>query len=144
MNSPVFLVRRSLPAGLRTFWLLLALAAAIATPLLAAAPAWHLQVVTDREDALYETGEVAKFLVTVTSDGRPVSDGQVTYTVDDFITEFPPANELPKGELALTGRPVPVSVTSQRPGFLRCQVSFTPPGGKRLQATAGAGFSPLQ
>ncbi len=140
--------RAALPPS--TFLDRLASLCVLATLLLAAAqtrgaePAWQVQVVTDREDALYETGQEARFLITVTQDGQPVRDGQVSYTVDDFITEFPPKNDFPKGELALGGNPLSVAVRSERPGFVRCQVSFTPPEGKRLEATAGAGFSPLE
>ncbi len=129
---------------IRHLCLLLALLTVAATALQAAEPAFQLKVVTDREDALYETGDEAQFLITVTIDGEPLKTGTVSYTVDDFITAYPPENDFPKGNLQLSGDPSAVTVTSERPGFLRCLVSFTPPGGKALRATAGAGFSPLK
>lgn len=134
----------TLPSRLPTLGLFLAAICLAATSLQAAAPVYQLQVVTDREDSLYETGEEARFLITVTQDGQPVKSGQIAYTVDDFITEFPPKNDFPKGELSLSSDGLSVPVTLGRPGFLRCQVTFTPPEGEVLQATAGAGFSPLE
>lgn len=110
----------------------------------AAEPACQLKVVTDREDALYKTGEEARFLITVTKDGEPVREGSASYTVDDFIPSVASDRGFPNGKLELKGEPLAVAVTSQRPGFLRCQVSFTPPGGKTLRSVAGAGFSPLE
>lgn len=129
---------------IRYVGLLLVVLAAAAAQLQAAEPAYQLHVVTDREDALYEKGEEARFLISVSLDGKPVEQGVVSYTVDDFITEYPPKSDFPKGKLELAAEPVSVAVTSQTPGFLRCQVSFTPSDGKTLRATAGAGFSPLE
>jgi cephalosporin-C deacetylase-like acetyl esterase len=123
-------------------WVLLLIAAVIATPLGAAEPACRIEVVTDREDALYEIGEQARFLITVTRGDEPVSGGTVSYTVDDFVAEYRPPNDFPQGELELNGRPLAVTATSPTPGFLRCRVSFQPEGGKPLSAVAGAGFSP--
>lgn len=131
-------------APIRSLCLLLTILATAATSLQAAEPAYQLTVVTDREDALYETGEKAQFLITVTKDDQPVKEGAVSYAVDDFITEFPQKNDFPKGRLELSDGAPSVAVTSDRPGFLRCQVTFAPPEGKTLQATAGAGFSPLE
>jgi cephalosporin-C deacetylase-like acetyl esterase len=114
------------------------------TQLQAAEPTFQLQVVTDQEDALYETGEEARFLISLTKDGEPLETGTVSYTVDDFITEFPPEGDFPKGQLMLKGEPLSVSATSKRPGFLRCEVKFAPPGGKMIRSVAAAGFSPLE
>jgi cephalosporin-C deacetylase-like acetyl esterase len=144
MKKAASLTALTFRTQIRSLCLLLLAIAAAAAPLQAAEPAYQLQVVTDREDALYETGEKARFLIAVTKDGKPVKDGKVSYTVDDFITEYPSKSDFPKGELALNGDSPAVSASSERPGFLRCQVSFTPPQGKTLQATAGAGFSPLK
>jgi len=112
-----------------------------AVQLRAAEPGYELKVVTDREDALYEVGEEASFLVTVTKGGEAVKEGTVSYTVDDFI----PSSDgtFPKGKLSLDGE-LAVPVTLEHPGFLRCVVSFVQPGGKALRTTAGAGFSPLK
>lgn len=57
---------------------------------------YHLTVVTDRADAVYETRQRAKFLVTVTKGETPVTEGRVSYVIDDFITQFPPSNDYPR------------------------------------------------
>jgi cephalosporin-C deacetylase len=102
---------------------------------------YKLTVVTDQSKALYEVNATAKFLVTVTKGKERVTDGSVSFVVDDFITEFPSANsDFPKGDLKLSDKGE-IAVTSTKPGFLRCRVSFMTPE-KRLQAIAAAGFSP--
>jgi len=127
-------------------WLvpLVLLAVVAGAPILAAEPAYRLRVVTDRDDALYRTGETARFLITVTHAGEPVSAGKVSYVVDDFVTENPPPSEYPKSQLELTDKPLAVSVTAESPIFLRCVARFQTPEGKKLMAAAGAGFSPLE
>lgn len=138
--------RRRGHARRRLGWLvpLLLLAALAGTPLVAAEPAYRLQVVTDRDDALYRTGETARFLITVTHAGEPVSAGAVSYVVDDFVTETPPPSDFPKGQLELAGEALAVPVTAESPIFLRCVARFQTPEGKTLMAAAGAGFSPLE
>jgi len=123
---------------------LLLLAVVASTPVLAAEPAYRLQVVTDLEDAIYQAGETARFLITVTHAGEPVSTGTVSYAVDDFVTESPPPSDYPQRQLELADKPPAVPVTSESPIFLRCVVRFQPPEGKPLTASAGAGFSPLE
>ena len=142
MNAPT---RRGPTPGYakgRLRWMLLLVAALVATPLRAAEPTCRLEVVTDREEAVYETGEEARFLINVTRGGETLSSGTVSYTVDDFVAEYRPPNDFPRGELELDGKPQTVSVTSATPGFLRCRVSFRPEEGKPLSAVAAAGFSP--
>jgi len=104
---------------------------------------FQLKVVTDRENAIYETGQPATFLVTLTQGNKPVTAGEVSYIVDDFITAYPPPNNYPKGKLKI-GDEAKISVSSKQPGFLRCRVSYRTPENKLIRATAGAGFSPLK
>ena len=101
---------------------------------------YQIKVVTDRADAIYKTGETAKFIVIVKGK-QDLSKGKLSYIVDDFITEFPPANDFPKGELKFDGKNS-IQVTSSNPGFLRCRVTFETRDKKKLQATAAAAFSP--
>ncbi len=126
---------------IRHLLLAFAVLAAAASQLRAADPVYQLKVVTDRADAIYETGEEAKFLITVTKDGEPLREGTVSYTVDDFISSS--ESGFPAGKLALNGE-LAIPVTSEDPGFLRCVANFTPLEGKTLRSTAGAGFSPLK
>ena len=109
----------------------------------AADPVYQLKVVTDRKDAIYEAGSEAKFLITVSKGDEVVPNAAVKFVVDDFLTSGAAAG-LPTGSMTTTEQPGVVAVTGKQPGFLRCQVSFDTPDGKKLQATAGAGFSPTK
>jgi cephalosporin-C deacetylase len=126
------------PTGLIALvWLLLGL------PLQAQEPSYQLKVVTDRTDAIYETGESAKFQVTLTKGDQPVNDATVTYVVDDFITDLSVDSGYPRGELQTDGNSA-IEVRMLSPGFLRCEVTFVSPENEKLKATAGAGFSPTK
>lgn len=104
---------------------------------------YQLKVVTDRADAIYETDQQARFLVTVTNGAKPVIEGTVSYVVDDFMTSYSPKNNYPKGKLNLNDNKG-VAVTLSKPGFLRCTITYQTPDNKKIQAIAGAGFSPLE
>ncbi|MFH1921639.1 MAG: hypothetical protein ABIP48_17380 [Planctomycetota bacterium] len=90
----------------RAWWILLGVVAVSGAPLVAAEPACRIEVVTDRAEALYETGETARFVIQVKQGEEPVSAGTVSYAVDDFITENPTPNDFPRGELSLSGEPL--------------------------------------
>ncbi|WP_417397043.1 acetylxylan esterase [Gimesia chilikensis] len=103
-----------------------------------AADKYELKVVTDRPDAIYKTGETAKFLISVLKNGEPDSGYSVEYSVDDFISG---AADFPKGRLTLGKKPIlSIPVTSDKPGFLRCVVKVGAPVNQTK--IAGAGFSP--
>lgn len=125
------------------FRLLMLAAVLIATTDAQAADQYKLKVTTDRQDAIYQTGQPARFVVNVTRNGEALSTGQVSYVIDDFITDQPPQRDFPNGNLTLDGKSE-ITATLPKPGFLRCRVTFQTPDDKKLQATAGAGFSPLQ
>lgn len=108
-----------------------------------AADEYSVTVVTDRDDALYEVGDEATFLITVKNGEQPVGEGTVSYTIDDFLSGGKSAG-LPEGKLPLGSDPARVVVTGKRPGFLRCQVTYVPSEGKPVKAVAGAGFSPTE
>ena len=121
--------------------LLLFWAAAARLP--AADPVYQLKVVTDRKDAIYEAGGEAKFLITVSKGDEVVPNAAVKFVVNDFLKSGEAAG-FPAGSVTTTDQPGVVSVTGKQPGFLQCQVSFDAPDGKKLQAVAGAGFSPTK
>lgn len=125
----------------RLLALLLLLASAARLP--AADPVYQLKVVTDRKDAIYEAGSEAKFLITVSKGGEVIPNAAVKFIVDDFLKSGE-AGGLPAGSVTTTDQPGVVVVTGKQPGFLRCQASFDAPDGKKLQAAAGAGFSPTK
>ncbi len=99
----------------------------------------QLKVVTDRPDAIYKTGEEARFLISMTENGKPVSGQTVSYTVDNFI---PGATGFPSGTLTLGDKPAVVTVTAEKPGFVRCIVRAGDK--KKLTKIAAAAFSPLE
>ncbi len=108
--------------------------------LLAAEENYSLKVVAERENAVYEIGEEAKFVVTLTKGEKPAT-GKVTYIVDDFMSEH--ADQFPRGTLDLAdGNTISVKMTS--PGFLKCRVNFQTSENQKLSATAGLGFSPTK
>lgn len=104
---------------------------------------YKIQLVAEPAEAIYEAGETARLIVSVTRDGKPVNEGTVSYVVDDFITEAPPQRDYPRGELDLSSSTA-VTFSSQQPGFLRCRVSFRTPEKKTITATAAAAFSPTK
>ena len=107
----------------------------------AAEPAYSVRVVTDRDTAIYEVGEEAAFLVTVSQGEKRVTKGSVTFIVDDYLAGGKAAG-LPEGKVSLAGEPARVVVQGRRPEFLRCVATYTPAEGKAVRAIAGAGFSP--
>ena len=104
-----------------------------------AAEKYVLKVVTDRPDAIYKTGEEARFLISMTKDGKPVSGQKVSYQVDDFI---PGTSGYPNGTITLGEKPSVVKVTAKKPGILRCIVRATEPN--KMIKIAAAAFSPLE
>lgn len=115
--------------------------AAVSTAIHAAEPSLTLKVVTDRDNAIYEVGEAAVFLVSVSRGEKPVTDGTVNFVVDDFLAGGKAAG-LPQGMVALGAEPARIVVKGRRPEFLRCLVTYTPADGKAVRASVGAGFSP--
>lgn len=132
---------RSLPFLLHRFTLALAAMLTLAATARAADPAFALKVVTDREDALYKVGDEATFVISVSDGEAAVTEGSVSFVVDDFLVGGK-ATGLPEGKVTLGEQPVRVVVKGRAPEFLRCQVTFTPADGKPLRATASAAFSP--
>ena len=125
----------------RKRFLTIPLLIAFSTGLLRAAdPVYSLKVVTDRPDARYAVDDEAAFLISVTRDKESVTDGSVSFVVDDFLSGGKAAG-LPEGKLSLGEKPVRVTVKGRKPEFLRCQVAFQPAEGKAVRAVAGAGFS---
>lgn len=134
---------RSQPMRVTSCLVTLLLLLASAARLYAADPVYQLKVVTDRKDAIYESGSEAKFLITVSKGDEAVPNAAVKFVVDDFLKSGQAAG-LPAGSVTTTEQPGVVTVTGKQPGFFQCHVSFEAPDGKKLQAVAGAGFSPTK
>lgn len=101
-------------------------------------PAYKLAVVTDRADATYKVGEPIKFLVTLTKDGAPVPEGEVSWITDK--DRMPPMN---KGNVALSANPASVPGQLDEPGFLRCTVTYQVREKQTVSAVAAAAVAPL-
>ena len=107
-----------------------------------AADKYAVMVVTDRETALYQSGETVRFLVTITKNGKPLADGEASYVVDDYVVDGESDRGFPNGKIELAGlEAVPIEATSKAATFLRCRVTYRPPNAKAISATAGAGFN---
>ena len=65
-------------------------------------PAYSLRVVSDRDTAIYEVGEEAAFLVTVSQGEQRVTKGSVTFMFDDYLAGGKAAG-LPEGKVSLAG-----------------------------------------
>lgn len=99
-----------------------------------------VKIVTDRENAIYDVGEKATFQISVEGDDV---DGTLDYRVDDYLVGGTDAG-MPEGKAELKDGTAEVTVSGTKPGFLRCQVTFTPAKGKPIKAVAGAAFSPTE
>lgn len=110
------------------------------TGVLPAADTLSLSIVTDREDALYDVGDKAAFLVTLKNGDQPITQGSVSFVVDDFLKSGA-AGGYPQGELSLGDSSARIVVTANEPGVLRCQVTYEPNQGQPIKAAVGAGFS---
>jgi len=119
------------------FWAVLLLGVSVAAQ--AAEPAVKLSVRTDRPEALYSVGQQAAFVVSLEQGGQPVAGAEVGYILDN--DGMPPAKQ---GRLKLDKGTASISGTLDKPGFLRCRVTYTGKDKQTASALAGAGFDPLK
>lgn len=99
-------------------------------------PALVIRAVTDRPQALYQTGETARFDLTVTQGGKPLAQGQVQCSLskDGVEPRREETLQIQDGKATLTG-------TLNEPGFLLLRASIA---GQKDFAQASAGFSPQE
>ena len=109
---------------------------ALASAAAAQTPALVIKAVTDRPQALYQTGETARFDLTVTQDGKPLAQGQIQCSLskDGVEPKREETLQIKDGKATLTG-------TLGEPGFLLLRASIT---GQKDFAQASAGFSPQE
>lgn len=99
-----------------------------------AKPGVQLSVTTDRNEALYRTGETARFRIALSMNGVAVAGRALTWSI---------ARD---GSPTLTGTiisatiPIEIEATLDRPGFALCTVAAADDA--KLKSLAGAGFSP--
>ena len=133
------LMRRSLWIACLLAALLVGRTLAAEKPLKPKPTPYQVKVDTERADALYAVGDDVRFLVTVSLAKKPVTAGKANYVLDD---EGP--SELAKGTIELGDKPAVIAGKMDKPGFLRCRVTFTPEPKRVFRGVAAAGISPLK
>ncbi len=100
---------------------------------------YTLEVVADRPEGLYKSGETATFKIRLLGDGKPVVGETVSYLLqgEKFFRS--------SGTLSSAVEPATIPVKLDGPGFVLCEVSFRPKGdGKtEVRGAAGVGADPL-
>lgn len=96
-----------------------------------------VQVVTDKEDAMYQCGQTAIFSISVKQSDKPVTAGRIS-----ALLSLDGGKEIMKNDFAVDGKPIDVRATLAQPGFLRCQATYSPESGKPGVAYAAAAFEP--
>ena len=102
--------------------------------------AYKLEADVDRADATFKKGEPVTCTITLTKDGRPVSDAEISWTFSK--DGLPPWQDgkatLKNGKATATGK-------LDEPGFLQCRVAFREtPEATPITALAGAAIDPLE
>jgi len=88
-----------------------------------------VELVTDREDALYRCGKPATFSARVTKDGQRLTEGYLEFALAGEIRGQPTTRQV----LDLAGdRPLTISGTLDEPGFLYCQARVLKSPDERL------------
>ncbi|MBG88141.1 MAG: acetylxylan esterase [Verrucomicrobiales bacterium] len=107
--------------------------------LILAVPSTHaaIQIAVDRKDAICSVGDAITFTIDVLAGKKSVDSGEISYVLSD--DGF---GSIRSGKLELTGKPLEVSGELNRPGFLRCTVTYAPKGQKPARKLAAAAVSP--
>lgn len=99
-----------------------------------------LEASVGRADALFRKGEPVTCTITLTKDGKPVSDAEVTWTFSK--DGLPPYTE---GKATLKNGKATATASLDEPGFLQCRAAFREtPKSAPVTALAGAGIGPLE
>ncbi|MBX7211708.1 MAG: alpha/beta fold hydrolase [Verrucomicrobiaceae bacterium] len=109
-------------------------------PAAATGAGFKLEAAVDRKDAIFKKGEPVSVTITLTKDGRPVSDAEVTWTFSK--DGLPPYGN---GKAMLKDGKAKATAKLDDPGFLQCRASFREtPTSAPITALAGAGIEPLE
>jgi cephalosporin-C deacetylase-like acetyl esterase len=104
----------------------------------AVAQQFEVRIVTDRPEAIYQAGEAVEFRVTLLKDKVALPAADVTYVLSNDGY-----GQLSTGKATTAAEPVAITGKLDKPGFLRCQATYTPPEGKAISALAAAAIDPL-
>jgi cephalosporin-C deacetylase-like acetyl esterase len=103
-------------------------------------PAITVSVATERTDAIYRVGEKAVFSIKVQSADGLVPGGEVSYQLS-----LDGVGDLGKGVLPLQQGAATISGTLDKPGILRCTVTYmTTEAERKVGAMAAAAFDPFK
>lgn len=107
---------------------------------LAVEPAgFQLSVSVDRPDAVYAVSETVEYTISLSKDGQPVDDAEVSWTLSK---DGVPPNQ--NGSAKLVGGKAKASGKLAEPGFLLCRATFREtPQSTPITALGGAGVAPL-
>ena len=117
--------------------LAVSLIALLTTSTFAADPAYTVEAAADRSEALYERGEAITFRLALKQGDKAVAGQRLTYKLTkDGI------GALGEGSIESAAKPVTVRASLSEPGFVRCDVTYSPPTTKPITVTAAAGIEP--
>ena len=102
-----------------------------------AEPKTELKVVTDRPEAIYKAGEAVNFQISLLRDGQPLEDAEL-----HFLLSLDGAKTISEGKLTSQKEPVKVTGSLDKPGFLRCTVTWKTGDKANSTALAGAAIDP--
>ncbi len=103
-----------------------------------AEPRFKLEVLADRDEAIYKKGEKITFKVRLLDQGQPVAGKELTYSIkgDGDLRQ--------NGKLTSAAEPVTIETKLDLPGFVLCRVEGKTDDGKATVGLGGAGVDPLE
>lgn len=97
----------------------------------------EVQISLDRPEAIYAVGEEVTFTIEVLTGEEPANEGEISYVLSDDGY-----GSIESGKLELTGKPLSVTGSLKRPGFLRCTVTHATEGARATRKLAAAAIAP--
>ncbi len=105
--------------------------AAFSLALTAFAGEYKIELSTSKKDAIYNKGETVTFLVNVTEDGKPLSEGKIACKVNGRV-----GKDYFNQTLPLDGNPVKIELPAETPGWMMLEARLLDKDGKTVVAPA--------
>lgn len=104
----------------------------------AAKSALKAQVMAERADAIYKTGEPIVFKIQLLDGEKPIAGKKIDYVIsgDGKLNQT--------GSVTSGADAVTVKTKLEQPGFVLCHIKYKGDDGKTVTGLAGAGVNPLQ
>lgn len=96
-----------------------------------------INVVTDKQDAIYGAGDTIRFNVSLLEDGKPVTGKELDYVITAD------GQDAVAGKINSSEKPVIIETKLCDPGFVLCRVSIND-GDKSVYKLGGAAVEPLK